>query len=169
MKGCVHIIFGPIGAGKSTFSLDLAQKQKAIKFSTDEWFKTLYYDDMEGIPKIEWTFERIARCEAQIWRIALQSLNMGSDVVLDLGLQKVSDRERIKEQCDEAGLEYVFYCLVADKGVRQKRVVERNNGVGETFQFSVSPEMFEITDRMFEPPTESEITFINYIDTTENT
>ncbi len=168
MEGRVHIIFGPIGAGKSTFSLDLAQKKKAIKFSTDEWFKVLFFDDMEGMPKIEWTFERIARCESQIWRIALQSLNTGNDVVLDLGLQKVTDRERIKDYCEKVGLEYAFYCLVADKGVRQNRVMERNKAVGETFEFSVSAEMFEITDSMFEPPTELELTYTNYINTAVN-
>ncbi len=108
MEGRVHIIFGPIGAGKSTFSLDLAQKKKAIKFSTDEWFKVLFFDDMEGMPKIEWTFERIARCESQIWRIALQSLNTGNDVVLDLGLQKVTDRERIKDYCERVGKRQSF-------------------------------------------------------------
>jgi predicted kinase len=169
MKGHAHIIFGPIGAGKSTFSLNLAQKQKAIKFSTDEWFKTLFFDDLDGMPKIEWTFERIARCETQIWRIAQQSLYAGNDVVFDLGLQKVTDRKRIEERCKKIDVEYTFYCLVADKHVRQQRVIERNKGVSETFEFSVSAEMFEIADSMFEQPTESELVHTSYIDTAGNT
>ena len=163
MKGHAHIVFGPIGAGKTTFSLDLARKHKAIKFSTDEWFKALFFDDMEGMPAIEWTFERISRCKAQIWNIAQQSLNAGNDVIFDLGLQKVHDRARIKQQCESLNIMFTFYCLSADKTVRQQRVVERNQGTGETFSFPVSTEMFAITDAMFEPATEAELAYVRRI------
>lgn len=164
-KGCAHIIFGPIGAGKSTFSLKLSKQHSAIKFSTDEWFKSLFFDDMNGMPELSWTFERISRCEAQIWSIALQSINSGNDVIFDLGLQRLADRERIKLQCEEMNVEYQFYCLVADKKIRRERVVERNKGTGDSFSFPVSPEMFEITDGMFEKPNEPELEYTKYVDT----
>jgi len=158
-KGCIHIIFGPIGAGKSTFAIELAKKHNAIKFSTDEWFKTLFFGDIDSMPKIEWTFERISRCEFQIWSIAKQSLNTGSDVIFDLGLQKVSDRTRIISLCKELNIEYKFYYLNADKVTRQNRVIERNKNKGDTFEFHVTSEIFEITDLMFEIPTVSELEY----------
>ena len=52
----------------------------------------LFFNDMRGMPELEWTFERISRCETQIWAIAKKSLFNGNDVVLDLGLHKFSDR-----------------------------------------------------------------------------
>lgn len=164
-KGCAHVIFGPIGAGKSTFSLELSKQYNAIKFSTDEWFKNLFFDDMNGMPELPWTFERISRCETQIWSIAMQSINCGNDVIFDLGLQRLEDRERIKLKCEEMDVEYQFYCLVADKNIRKERVVERNNGTGDTFSFPVSPKMFEIADSMFEKPKEPELEDTKFLDT----
>lgn len=164
-KGHAHIIFGPIGAGKSTFALELSNKHRAIKFSTDEWFKNLFFNDMNGMPELSWTFERISRCETQIWSIAQQSINCGNDVIFDLGLQRIADRDRIKLQCEEMNVEYQFYCLVADKNIRRERVIKRNQGTGDSFSFPVSPEMFEITDGMFEEPKESELVYTKYVDT----
>jgi len=164
-KGIAHIIFGPIGAGKSTFAFELSKLHKAIKFSTDEWFKTLFFDDIKGMPNLEWTFERITRCENQIWVIAKQLLVAGSDVVLDLGLHRISDRKRFKTLCEEFDIEYQFYFLSADRTIRQKRILKRNEGNGETFDFPVSPEIFEITDRMFEVPCKSEVLYTKHIDT----
>ncbi len=166
-KGCIHIIFGPIGAGKSTFALELSRKHNAIKFSIDEWFKNLFFDDIDEMPKLEWTFERTARCETQIWSIAEQSINAGNDVVFDLGLMKITDRDRIKILCNKLGVEFRFYCLLADKTVRQNRVIERNKGEGETFEFPVSPEMFETVELMFEMPNDSETDNIIYINTAD--
>jgi len=82
-KGCAHFIFGPIGAGKSTFAWQLAKQHKAIKLSTDEWFKTLYYDDISDIPALDWTFQRITRCERQLWSNAQQSIELGNDMIFD--------------------------------------------------------------------------------------
>ena len=120
------------------------------------------------MPDLEWTFERIARCKTQIWAIAKQSIRSGNDVVFDLGLQKTSDRDRVKALCQEFDIEYQFYCLTADKSVRQNGVGKRNEGHGDTFEFPVSPEMFEITDRMFEMPNEFEPAKTDFVDTTNN-
>ncbi|KJZ09284.1 hypothetical protein TW85_22395 [Marinomonas sp. S3726] len=165
--GCVHIIFGPIGAGKSTFAFELSKKYKAIKFSTDEWFKTLFFRDIERIPDLTWTFERISRCESQIWSIAKQSINTGNDVVFDLGLQKMTDRERIITICKDLNFHYKLYYLNADKNIRLNRVFERNKSKGKTFEFNVSIEMFEITDKMFEIPTSLELENIEYLNTAD--
>jgi predicted kinase len=165
-KGCIHIIFGPIGAGKSTFAIELAKKHNAIKFSTDEWFKNLFFGDINSMPELKWTFERISRCESQIWSIAKQSINTGSDVIFDLGLQKVSDRNRISSLCKELNIKYKFYYLNADKITRHNRVIERNKG-GDTFEFPVSPEIFEITNLMFELPTSSELEYTNFIEVSD--
>lgn len=41
----VFLICGNTGAGKTTYSIALAEKQHAIRFSTDSWMQTLYGDD----------------------------------------------------------------------------------------------------------------------------
>lgn len=161
----IHAIFGPIGAGKSTFALQLAEQHDALRFSTDDWFRNLFFADMDGMPDLNWTFERISRCESQIWEIAKQAISLGTDVVFDLGLQKVSDRDRIRAQCSEIGIHCKFYCLNAERSLRQSRVVKRNEGTGDTFAFAVSPEMFDIANSMFELPTDAELVDTENVDT----
>lgn len=163
---CLHIIFGPIGAGKSTFAKELSRQRSAIKFSTDEWFRNLFFEDMIGMPELDWTFERISRCEVQIWSIAKQTIQLGHDVVFDLGLQKIDDRDRIRKNCNESNIEHQFYYVNADAAQRQERVKKRNEGTGETFEFQVSPKMFKIANNMFEFPASDELTHTTCIDTT---
>ncbi|MFC1236452.1 AAA family ATPase [Vibrio sp. F74] len=167
-KSNIHIIFGPIGAGKSTFAQQLAKQHNAMIFSIDEWFKTLYFDDMNGMPELNWTFERVTRCENQIWSVAKQSISLGYNVIFDLGLLKIADRERINTLSEELNVEKHFYFLTTDLATRQSRVIKRNTETGNTFSFSVSPQMFEIANAMFEEPSDAELIYSTVIDTSEN-
>ncbi|WED25469.1 ATP-binding protein [Vibrio sp. DW001] len=164
-KSSMHIIFGPIGAGKSTFAQQLAKQHNAMIFSIDEWFKTLYFDDMNGMPDLSWTFERVARCEHQIWSVAKQSIGLGHNVIFDLGLLKIADRERINTLCEEMNVEKHFYFLTTDLATRQSRVTKRNTETGGTFSFSVSPKMFEVANGMFEEPNDAELIYTRVVDT----
>jgi predicted kinase len=163
--GCVHIIYGPIGSGKTTLALEKSRYHKVVKFSSDKWFRNLYMDDMHGIADMGWVKERIARCEFQIWHVAKQSLDMGADVIFDFGLAKKSDRMRLYDECQRLNYRCRFYYLSADVEVRRDRVVKRNQGLCEAFEFVVSPEMFEATNRMFEEPDEQELRFTKTLST----
>ena len=153
-KGKVHAIYGPIGAGKSTYSLKIKDEFDAVLFSLDEWFKKLFFEDYNESFELNWTLERLTRCKNCIWLIAEGILNMGMDVVLDLGFQKTSEREELKYLCDKNKIELKFYLLLCDSNVRKKRVTKRNVEKGSTFSFFVTDEMFDICDNMFQMPTD---------------
>jgi len=41
------LVCGSTGAGKTTYSISLAQKIEAVKFSIDPWMQTLFSKDIE--------------------------------------------------------------------------------------------------------------------------
>lgn len=44
----VHVIEGPVGAGKSTFAATLAPRVKGVHIALDEWFARLFSPDRPG-------------------------------------------------------------------------------------------------------------------------
>ena len=105
----VLLLTGEIGAGKSTYSLKIKDEFDAVLFSLDEWFKKLFFEDYNESFELNWTLERLTRCKNCIWLIAEGILNMGMDVVLDLGFQKTSEREELKYLCDKNKIELTAF------------------------------------------------------------
>ena len=48
MTATLHLIFGPIGAGKTTYARDLARRERAVAFVLDEWGARLFGPDVHG-------------------------------------------------------------------------------------------------------------------------
>ena len=44
--GTVHMVYGPQGAGKSTFSGRLTGRIGAVSFSIDDWMQALFIPDL---------------------------------------------------------------------------------------------------------------------------
>ena len=42
----VHLVFGPVGAGKSTYARALATREKGVRFAVDDWMHELFAPDM---------------------------------------------------------------------------------------------------------------------------
>jgi len=97
MTAMLHVIFGPSGAGKTTYAHDFARREKAVAFVLDEWMARLFAPDMPDPIEYDWMIERVQRCEAQIWSTAAGVLATGTPVILDIGLLRRSDRARVRE------------------------------------------------------------------------
>lgn len=156
MSATLHIIFGPSGAGKSTYAKDLARRTPAVHFALDDWMARLFSADMPEPLEFEWMMERIDRCEAQIWSTAAATMAAGTSVILDLGLMRKVDRERVKEIAEACELPYQFHFLTAPQEVRRARVIERQEVRTETFAIEVTPEMFEFIEGIYEEPDAAE-------------
>jgi uncharacterized glyoxalase superfamily protein PhnB/predicted kinase len=152
----LHLIIGPVGAGKSTFARRLAQEQAALRLTLDQWLVQLFSPDRpsEGVP--EWYVERAGRCVEQIWSVALEATELGSEVVLEIGLLQRRERERFYQRVKAAGLELKVHVLDAARDVRRERVNARNRARGATFSMVVPPAIFELASDLWEPPDESE-------------
>ncbi len=79
-------MLGPVGAGKSTFSRQLALERRALHLNLDDWMATLFSPDRPAVDVIPWYRERTSRSVAQIWKLACQMSALRQDSVLELGL-----------------------------------------------------------------------------------
>jgi predicted kinase len=108
----------------------------------------------EGV--MEWYVERTQRCIDQIWKIAMAMVNVGTNVVLEIGLIRRRDRERLYRRVEEAGCDLVVHVLDAPREVRRQRVLRRNAERGETFSMVVPPEIFELASDRWDPLSNDE-------------
>ena len=157
MPATLNLVFGPIGAGKTTYAHSLARRESAVAFVLDEWGARLFGPDVSGPLDFGWMLERLGRCQALIWSTANAVLAAGTSVVLDLGLMRREHRERIRELAQEAGLPVQWHFVDAPQEVRRARVAGRNATKGETFVREVPPEMFDRIEGLYEAPAPAEL------------
>lgn len=153
----VHIVYGPQGAGKSTYALALCERERAMRLSIDVWMAELFGPDVPQRGTMDWITTRVARCESRIWQTAREMAKLGVPVVLDLGFMRASDRSRFASLAAAEHLPIKRHFVTADAGVRRARVLERNQVRGATFAFEVTPTMFDAMDPHFEAPSTEEI------------
>jgi predicted kinase len=157
MSATLHAIFGPSGAGKTTYANAFARREGAVAFILDEWMARLFAPDMPQPIEFEWMMERVGRCEAQIWSVAAGVLATGTPVILDMGLMRRADRERVRQVAEATGLPLQFHYVTAPTAVRRARVAERNVVRGENFAIEVTSDMFEFVEGIFEVPDAAEL------------
>ena len=168
----IHLICGPIGAGKTTIAHQLAEQHGAIRFSEDEWLSHLFIPDapenlldepMEMVAA--WATERYQRCRGQIWPLCEQLLKQGMHVVLDGAAANKEQRDKIREKAIKTGVGFKLYYVTTDTETRRSRVLERNVKGGKTYSIEVTPEVFELMENFFEIPDESELSAAEIIHT----
>lgn len=153
----IHIVFGPQGAGKSTYSRTLSTSLAATRFSIDEWMGQLYGPDLPKPLNFRWIMERVKRCEKQIWLTAQEIAKNQGNVVLDLGFMKAQSRAEFTALAEQAGFSCKLHFITAPHDIRRRRVMARNAEKGETFSFEVTSTMFDVMEREFESPTQDEL------------
>jgi predicted kinase len=153
----IHLVVGPVGAGKTTFSRQLAAETNAVLFNLDQWMAQLFAADRPPGGSLEWYIERTERCIGQIWRITENVLATGTDVVLEMGLILRNDREKLYARIDEQAYDLTIYLLDAPREVRRERVLWRNREKGETFSMEVPPHVFDLASDGWEPLSEVEL------------
>jgi predicted kinase len=162
--GDIHLVFGLQGAGKSTYSRQLAGSISATIFSIDDWMQELYSPDMPQPLNFAWIMERVKRCESRIWQTAKDVAKNGNHVVLDLGFMKVKNRLEFSDLAKAANLQSQLHYVTAPLELRRARVLARNASKGETFSFEVTPQMFDFMEGQFEPPTAAELAVATVFD-----
>ena len=157
MPATLNVIFGPCGAGKTTYAHTFARREKAVAFILDDWMARLFGPDMPEPLEYEWMLERVGRCEAQIWSVAAGALAAGTSVILDIGLMRKADRERVRQIAEATDLPLQGHFVDAPQEVRRARVAGRNVVRGESFAIEVSPDMFDFIEGVYEPPEPGEL------------
>lgn len=152
----IHLVEGPVGAGKSTYAARLGLDLAAPRLDLDEWMVTLFRPDRPDVDFMQWYLARKDRCLAQIWNVAVEIIESGSDCVLELGLVGRRDRAAFYDRADAADCKLAVYVLDTPEEIRRQRVRERNRQQSGTFKMAVSDEIFEIANRAWEAPDQAE-------------
>jgi predicted kinase len=155
--GTLHLVFGPQGAGKSSYARQLATRVQGVRLSIDDWMGQLYGPDLPTPMNFAWIMERVQRCEKRIWATAAEIAGTGGHVVLDLGFMKVSNRTEFLSLASAGEHPAQLHFVNAPLDVRRQRVLQRNIDKGDTYSFEVSAPMFDFMEREFEPPTDQEL------------
>lgn len=153
----VHLIVGSTGAGKSTYAIKLTDEIQGLRFSIDEWMDDLFAADKPDDAGFDWYWPRIQRCETRLWEIACQALALDTPVVLDLGLSTRAHRDKFRALAVDAGHPTRLHYLDVEAATRWARVEARNAEQGETFSLTVTREMFDFVEQIFEAPEADEL------------
>lgn len=158
----IYLVCGGTGAGKTTVARRRAQEQKGLVLSIDNWMKALYWQDMPEKPNMDWFknnqkwyTDRIARCEALIWKQAAELGAAEVNVFLDLGFTTRTHRMAFIDRCKRVQLPVSIFYVKADSALRWERTQARQNSQSETYVMDVSKEMFDYMEDLFEEPDES--------------
>lgn len=157
----IHLIEGPVGAGKSTFAAALSQRIGAPHLNLDDWMTTLFRADRPVKEVMLWYSERKERCIEQMWKLTRSLVACKVDTVLELGLIRRSLREDFYRRVDATGHPLSVYVLDAPRAVRRQRVRERNRAQTATFSMEVPDAIFELASDMWEPPDDEEVGYRN--------
>lgn len=153
-RGCIRWLLGPVGSGKSTLAARLADRHEAQHHDLDAWMG-LFRPDRPEEGLMEWYRERAARCVGMIRLLALRDVELGRDVVLELGLVRRAEREAFLADLKRAGLdveaELEVHVVDAPREVRRERVRRRNHERGATFSMVVPDAIFELASSSWEP------------------
>lgn len=148
----VRLLVGPVGAGKTTLAIRLAARHAAIRHDLDAWMARLYGEDPRPeADRVGWYRARVARCVAQILHDAIQALDAGVDVVLEVGLVRRAERRAVIERLELTGHAVVVYVVDAPRATRRARVEARNRDRGPTWSMDVPPPFFELASDLWEP------------------
>ena len=161
----IHMICGPVGAGKTTYATRLAKELGAVRFSIDDWISNLFFADKPEPLTYEWAVARAKRCEAQILVVSQSILKLGTDVIWDMGFMERDQRDRILGGIADISHSVRLHVLDAPANVRRKRVQQRNVAKPEGYIIEVTDEIFDFMERRSVAVSSDEATDIIHIST----
>jgi predicted kinase len=149
----LYLTCGLPGSGKTTLAKRLEREVPALRLTADEWLHDLY----PGIstPEAE-TGPFRSRVEGLQWQIALRTLELGGNVVLDWGVWAREERDHYRTGAREVGARVVLCLLDVPIDELWSRLSQRNNdrpcGAFETPR----PSLLRWSEQ-FERPTADEL------------
>jgi predicted kinase len=96
-----------------------------------------------------------------LWPVAADAARRGLSSVIDCGLTRADHRRKWADLAREAGLPVVLHHLDVPVEERWRRVEQRNTEQGETYRLTVTREMFDFVETLWEPPTAEEMAAMN--------
>ncbi len=153
----IYLVCGATGAGKSTYSEELARPVDGVRFSIDEWMQRLHNSDKPDENLYEWFYERVQRNCAQMRDVAERLVSLNVPAIFDCGLTNRIERDIFVNWADENGFATQLHFRDVPTDTRWQRVLKRNAEQAETFQFEVTRDMFDFIESLWEAPSDEEM------------
>ena len=163
--GVIHMICGPIGAGKTTYAIKLAEEQGAVRFTSDDWISELFLPDEPEPITTDWWITRHRRCEPIILAVSWILLELGKDVIWDMGFMYRSHRDRIIGKVADTPYSVRIHFVDAPGEIRRERVRQRNLEKPEGYVIEVTDEMFDFFERYTVPVSPDEAQSVFHVNT----
>ncbi len=160
-QAAIHLICGSTGAGKSTYAGHLRSQIDAAYFSIDDWMTTLFGPDIATPMDWHWISERASRCETLILSQAVALAQTGTSSILEIGLQTEVKRQKIVSDIECANCELQTHYLQVGPEERWERVQKRNRDMGATYRLTITKDIFDFFEQLWEPISEEEYRLLN--------
>lgn len=121
----LHLIYGFVGAGKTTFARKLESEISAICFTHDEWMVKLYGHN----PNEQQYSDYYERISTLIWELTIKLLQLNQDVILDFGFWSRKSRDEARNKAKINNAEVKLYFVNCSEEVMRKRVAKRNSNL----------------------------------------
>lgn len=144
----LHLTVGLPGVGKTTYARALADAEKAVRFSPDEWMIPLFAaSDVDGKRDV---------LEGRLLWAAHEVLRVGGSVVLDFGCWSAEERWAVRAVTEHAGGVFRLHFLDLPEAERRARATARwEKDPGSTFE--MSPDDHDRYLSLFHAPTDAEL------------
>lgn len=147
----LHLMCGKIASGKSTLAQLLAEEQRALVLSEDQWLSRLYPEQIKSVADY-------LRCARQIRGVlgplVIDVLSAGVSVVLDFPANTVADRQWLRGLADTAKVPHCLHYLAVDDDTCRARLHVRN-ALAE-HEFAASDAEFDLISSYFQVPESGE-------------
>ena len=144
----LHLICGLPGSGKTTLAEKLERELPALRLTPDIWIKKFNQDGHNaGKRKL---------IESIQWDVALRTLKLGVNVVLENGFWSKQERQQYRQQARAQGAQTKLHYLDVSVEELKRRLVKRNANLPPD-AFHIAPEKIDRFILEFEPPTAEEL------------
>ncbi len=142
-----YLICGFLGAGKTTYSKNLAEKTGAIHLNPDEWCM-IFFDKAEYEKNWGICFSETI---ALLWEKAAEYANQNKSVIFDMGFWTKQSREEACQKANELGFEPVIHYVYAPDHVLKARISQRSGVIAD-----YNLKHFNELKKQFEEPASNE-------------
>ena len=148
MRPTLFLTVGLPSTGKTTSARQIEIEDDALRLTKDEWVKALYGNDNPAAAQ--------AVIEGRLIQVALRTLELGRNVVIDFGLWSRAERSALRQAAHDLGAAVEMRYFAVTPAEQRARLDRRQTEAPHT-TWPMSDEQLDAWAAMFEIPSVGEL------------